>query len=93
MYVKRYILGISLARKAELKKTLAGYPVKTSIKGGRRQPVRLSNKSGKHLTSSGLGVGLLYWRSRGLGRVGPRPCGSYDLYTVRLECYGSLALI
>ena len=60
MCVKRCILGISLAREAELKKTLAGYPVKTSIKGRRRQPVRLSNKGGKYLTSSGLGIGLLY---------------------------------
>ena len=59
IYIKRYILGISLARKAELKKILAGYLVKTFIKSGRRQPVRLSNKSGKYLTSSGLGIGLL----------------------------------
>jgi hypothetical protein len=60
MYVKRYILGISLAHKAELERTLMGYPVKTSIKGGRRQPVKLSNKSKKYLMSSSLGVGLLY---------------------------------
>ena len=59
MYVKRYILGISLAHEAELERTLAGYLVKTSIKGGRRQPVRLSNKGKKDLTSSGLGVRLL----------------------------------
>ena len=60
MCVKRYILGISLAREAELKKMLVGYLVKTSIKGGRRQPVKLSNKGGKYLMSSGLGIGLLY---------------------------------
>ena len=60
MYIKRCILGISLVRKAKLKRTLAGYLVKTSVKGGRRQPVRLSNKSGKHLTSSGLNIKLLY---------------------------------
>ena len=58
--MERYILGISLIHKAKLKKMLAGYLVKTFIKGGRRQPVRLSNKSRKHLTSSGLGVGPLY---------------------------------
>ena len=93
MRVERCVLGVSLAREAELKRMLAGYPVETFVKGGRRQPVRLSNKGGKHLTSSGPGVGPLRWRSRGLGRVGPRPCGSCDLYTVRLECYGGLALI
>jgi hypothetical protein len=35
MCIERYILGISLIRKAKLKRTLAGYLVKTSIKGGR----------------------------------------------------------
>ena len=60
MYIKRYILGISFARKAKLEKILVGYLVETFIKGGRRQPVRLSNKGGKYLISSGLGVGLLY---------------------------------
>ena len=59
MCIKRYILGISLTREAELERTLTGYPVETSIKGGRRQPVRLSNKGRKYLTSSGLGVRLL----------------------------------
>ena len=58
IYVKRYILGISLAREAELKKILVGYLVETFIKGGRRQPIKLSNKGGKYLTSSSLGVGL-----------------------------------
>ena len=58
--VKRYVLGISLVHKAELKRILIGYPVETFIKGRRRQPVRLSNKGGKYLTSSGLGVGPLY---------------------------------
>ena len=42
--------------KAELKRTLVGYPVKTSIKDGRRQPVRLSNKGGKYLIFNSLGV-------------------------------------
>ena len=60
IYIKRYILGISLTHKAELERTLVRYLVKTSIKGGRRQPVRLSNKSKKYLIFSGLGVGLLY---------------------------------
>ena len=91
--VERCVLGISLTREAELKRMLAGYLVETSVKGGRRWPVRLSNKGGKHLTSSGLGVRPLCWRSRGLGHVGPRPCGSCNLYTERLECYRGLALI
>ena len=60
IYVERYILGISLAHKAELKKILIGYLVKTSIKGRRHQPVRLSNKGRKYLMSSGLGIGPLY---------------------------------
>ena len=59
IYIKRYVLGVSLVHKAELKKMLVGYPVETFIKGGRRQPVRLSNKGGKYLTSSSLGVRLL----------------------------------
>ena len=60
MCVKRYILGISFAYKTELKKILVGYLVKTSIKGRRHQPVRLSNKGRKYLMSSGLGIGPLY---------------------------------
>ena len=60
IYIKRYILGISLTHKAKLERMLIGYPVKTSIKGRRRQPVKLSNKGGKHLMSNGLGIGLLY---------------------------------
>jgi len=36
MYIERCILGVSFIYKAKLKRTLAGYPVKTSIKGGRR---------------------------------------------------------
>ena len=60
MCIERCVLGISLIRKAKLKRMLAGYLVKTSIKGGRRRPIRLSNKGGKYLTSSGLGVGPLY---------------------------------
>ena len=35
MYVKRYILGISLTHKAELKRILIGYLVKISIKSKR----------------------------------------------------------
>jgi len=60
MCVERYVLGVSFTRKAKLKKTLAGYLVKTSVKGGRRRPIRLSNKGGKHLTSSSLSVRPLY---------------------------------
>ena len=60
MCVKRYILGISLAHKAELKRILAGYPVETFIKGKRHQPIRLSNKSGKYLMFNSLGIRLLY---------------------------------
>ena len=60
MCVKRYILGISLVYKAELKRILMGYLVETSIKGRRHQPVRLSNKGKKYLMSSGLGIGPLY---------------------------------
>ena len=93
MCVERYVLGINLTREAKLKRTLAGYLVETSIKGGRHQPVRLSNKGGKYLTSSNLGVGPPYWRSRGLGHIRPRPCGSCNLYTVRLGYYGDSALI
>ena len=33
MCVERCVSGISLAREAELKRTLAGYPVETSVKG------------------------------------------------------------
>ena len=58
--IKRYVLGVSLIYKAELKRILAGYLVKTFKKGRRRQPVKLSNKSGKYLTSNSLGVGPLY---------------------------------
>ena len=35
MYIKRYILGISLIYKTELKRMLIKYLVKTFIKGGR----------------------------------------------------------
>ena len=59
-YIKRCVLGISLIYKAELKRILVEYLVKTFIKSGRRQPIRLSNKGRKHLMSSGLGVGPLY---------------------------------
>ena len=60
MYIKRYILGISLTRKAKLKKILVGYPVKTSIKGGRHQSIKLSNKGRKYLIFNGLGIRPLY---------------------------------
>ena len=46
--------------KTELKRILVGYLVKTFIKGGRRQPVKLSNKGGKYLISSSLGIRPLY---------------------------------
>jgi len=35
MYIERYVVGVSLTHKAELKRTLAGYLVETSVKGGR----------------------------------------------------------
>jgi len=57
MCIERCVLGVSFIREAKLKRTLAGYLVKTSVKGGRRWPIRLSNKGGKYLTSSGLSVG------------------------------------
>ena len=60
MYIKRCVLGVSLVYKAELKRILAGYLVKTFIKGERRQPVKLSNKSRKYLMFSSLGVRPLY---------------------------------
>ena len=60
MCVKRYVLDISLIYKAKWKRMLAGYLVKTSIKGKRCQPIKLSNKGRKYLMSSGLGIGPLY---------------------------------
>ena len=60
MCIKRYVLGISLTHKAELKRILVGYLVETSIKNRRHQPVRLSNKSKKYLMFSGLGIRPLY---------------------------------
>jgi hypothetical protein len=60
MCMERCVLDISLTRKAKLKRILAGYPVETSMKGRRHQPVRLSNKGRKHLISSSLGVRPLY---------------------------------
>ena len=60
IYIKRYILDISLIYKTKLKKTLVGYPVKTFIRGGRRRPIRLNNKGRKYLISSGLGIKPLY---------------------------------
>ena len=58
--MKRYIIDIRLKHKAKLKKILIGYLIKTFIKGGRRQPIRLSNKSKKYLIFSSLNVGLFY---------------------------------
>ena len=60
IYIKRCVLGISLIYKAELKRILTKYPVKTFVKGRRRQPVKLSNKGKKYLISSGLGIRPLY---------------------------------
>ena len=60
MCIEKYILSISLIYKAKSRKTLVGYLVKTSIKGGRRQPIRLSNKGKKYLISNSLGVGPPY---------------------------------
>ena len=60
MYIKRYVLGISLVYKAELKKILVGYPVETFIKDKKHQPVRLNNKGRKYLIFSSLGIGPLY---------------------------------
>ena len=59
-YIKRCVLGISLIHKAKLKRILAGYLVKTFIKGKRHQPIRLSNKGEKYLISNSLGIGPLY---------------------------------
>ena len=55
MYREMY-LGVGLTYKAKLKRMLAGRLVKTSVKGGRCWPIRLSNKGGKRLISSGLGI-------------------------------------
>jgi hypothetical protein len=60
MCVKRYILGVSFTREAELRRTLVGCLVEIFIKSGRRWPIRLSNKGEKYLTSSGLGIGPPY---------------------------------
>ena len=60
IYIKRYILGISLIYKAKLKKMLIEYLVKTFIKNGRCWPVRLNNKSKKYLISNSLGVRFPY---------------------------------
>ena len=46
--------------KAKLKRILVRYLVETSIKGGRYQPIKLSNKGKKYLTSSSLGIRPLY---------------------------------
>ena len=60
MYIKRYILGISLIYKTKLRRMLIEYLVKTSIKGKKHQPVRLNNKGEKYLIFSGLGVRPLH---------------------------------
>ena len=59
-YIKRCVLDISLVYKAELKRILIGYLVKISIKDGRHQPIRSSNKGRKYLIFNGLGIGPLY---------------------------------
>ena len=56
MCVKRYVLSVSLTYKAKLKRMLIRYLVKTFIKSGRHQPIRLSNKGGKYLTPNGLNI-------------------------------------
>ena len=56
IYIKRCVLGVSLIYKAELKRKLIGYLVKTFVKGRRHQPIRLSNKGKKYLISSGLDI-------------------------------------
>ena len=58
--IKKSVLDISLTYKAELKRILTGYPAKTFIRGGRYQPIRLSNKGKKYLIFSGLGIKPLY---------------------------------
>ena len=58
--MKIYILGVSLIYKTKLKKILVKYLIKTFIKGRRCQPIRLSNKSGKYLIFSGLGIRPAY---------------------------------
>ena len=60
MCVKRYVLDINFTHKAKLKRILVGYLVKTFIKSGRHQPVRLSNKSKKYLIFNSLGIGPLH---------------------------------
>ena len=60
IYIKRCVLGISLMHKAKLKRILVGYLVKTFIKGGRRQPVKLNNKGKKYLIFSSLNIRLFY---------------------------------
>ena len=56
MCVKRYVLGVSLIYKTKLKRMLVGYLVKTFIKNRRCQPIRLSNKNGKYLIFSNIGI-------------------------------------
>ena len=60
MYIERYVLGISFIYKAKLKKILVKYLVKTFIKGGRYQPIRLNNKNKKYLIFSSLDIRPLY---------------------------------
>ena len=60
MCIKKYILDISLTRVTELKRILVKYLVKIFIKGGRHQPIKLSNKGGKYLISNSLGVKPFY---------------------------------
>ena len=60
IYIKRCVLGVSLIHKAKLKRILVGYLVETFIKGGRRQPINLSNKGKKYLMFSNLSIRSLY---------------------------------
>ena len=68
MCIKRCILGISFAHKAKLERILAGYLVKTSIKGGRRHVTDLINRIVQVLK------GDLYWfkiSARDMGLIKP----------------------
>ena len=56
IYIERYILGISLTHKTQLKRTLVKYLVEIFIKGARHQPIKLNNKGKKYLISSSLGI-------------------------------------
>ena len=69
--VKKYILGVSLICKAELKRMLVGCLVKISVKGGRCQPIRLNNKDRRHLMFNSLALNLLIKEAMVQGVLGP----------------------